>query len=196
MSKDQILEAAAQIFRSKGFHAASMADIAEAVNLQKASLYHHVSSKQEILLELLDRALDVITEQVLTAVNKPGPADERLRWAVAAYLTTLIENRDLSAVLLLEHRSLEPAYQARHIPRRDRFEHIWRELLQDGNQEGVFKISDPALATRAILGALNWTITWFRPDGSLSLETMAQEYVNLFLGGLYSGGLYREHGHE
>ena len=116
MTKDQILEAAAQIFRTKGFHAASMQDIAEAVNLQKASLYHHVSSKQEILLDLLDRALDVLTQQVAAEVNSNGSADIRLRKAVYAYLNTIIENRDLASVLLLEHRSLEATLQARHIP--------------------------------------------------------------------------------
>lgn len=60
MTREDILEAAAQIFRQKGFHGASMSDIAKAVNLQKASLYHHVSSKQEILLEILDRALQLL----------------------------------------------------------------------------------------------------------------------------------------
>jgi len=64
VTRDDILDAAAQVFRQKGFHGASMSDIAEAVSLQKASLYHHVSSKQEILLALLDRALDMLTEYI------------------------------------------------------------------------------------------------------------------------------------
>ncbi len=184
MNKDQILEAAALIFRTKGFHAASMQDIAEAVHLQKASLYHHVNSKQEILLNLLDRALDVVTEDVAQVLEIPGPADEQLRRAVYAYLTTIVENRDLAAVLLLEHRSLEPTYQARHIPRRDRFERLWRTLIQKGKNEGVFDCDDPALATRAILGTLNWTITWYRPDGQLNLDEVAESYLNMFLHGL------------
>lgn len=184
MTKDQILEAAALIFRSKGFHAASMQDIAEAVNLQKASLYHHVTSKQEILLNLLDRALDVVTTDVASALEQPGKADEKLRRAVYAYLTTIIENRDLASVLILEHRSLEPTYQARHIPRRDRFERLWRNLIQSGINEGIFLCDDPALATRAILGTLNWTITWYRPDGQLSLDEVAENYLSMFLFGL------------
>ena len=64
MTRDEILEAATQIFGQKGFHATSMQDIAEAVNLQKASLYYHISSKQEILVEVLDRAIDVLTERL------------------------------------------------------------------------------------------------------------------------------------
>ncbi len=78
MTRDDILEAAAQVFRQKGFHGASMANIAEAVNLQKASLYHHVSSKQEILLELLDRALELLLERISPIATQNISADERL----------------------------------------------------------------------------------------------------------------------
>ena len=83
MTRDDILDAAAQVIRKKGFHAASMADIANVVNLQKASLYHHVSSKQEILLELLDRALEMLTARIAPIVNQSIPADEKLRLMIA-----------------------------------------------------------------------------------------------------------------
>ena len=84
-----------------------MADIASAVNLQKASLYHHVSSKQEILLELLDRALEMLTARIAPIANQPIPADEKLRQMICVYLQSLAENPDLSSVLLFEHRSLD-----------------------------------------------------------------------------------------
>lgn len=184
MDKDQILLAAANIFRSKGFHAASMQDIAGAVKLQKASLYHHVNSKQEILLELLDMALDVITEEVAREIESAGIADIRLQRAIEAYLRTILEHRDLASVLLLEHRSLDPELKAKHIPRRDRFERLWRDLLVEGKDAGVFEIDDPALAARAILGTLNWTITWYRPDGPQSIEAIASSYNQLFRLGL------------
>lgn len=185
MTKDQILEAAAQIFRTKGFHAASMQDIANAVNLQKASLYHHVSSKQEILLSLLDRALDVLTERMANVMIQPLSASQKLHLAVRTYLTTTtIEYRDLASVLLLEHRSLDPVYQARHIPRRDRYEQLWRELIEEGMEAGMFACDDPAMATRAIMGTLNWTITWFRSEGTLSVDEIANIFGNLFLDGL------------
>jgi TetR/AcrR family transcriptional regulator, cholesterol catabolism regulator len=185
MTRDQILEAAAQIFREKGYHAASMQDIAEAVNLQKASLYHHVSSKQEILLALLDQALDLLTERVAEIVHQDLPADEKLRQAIRCYLGALVEKRDLSSVLLLEHRSLEPKFHLRHIPRRDRFERLWRDLLQEGISTGMFQSTDPALAARALLGVMNWTITWYRPSGLLSILQISDHIAGLFLGGLY-----------
>ena len=106
MTREDILEAAAQVFRQKGFHGASMQDIAEAVNLQKASLYHHVSSKQEILLALLDRALELLLERISAISNQEIPADKKLQQMIRTYLQILAENTDLSSVLLFEHRSL------------------------------------------------------------------------------------------
>ena len=184
MTRDEILEAAAQIFREKGFHAASMQDIAEAVNLQKASLYYHVSSKQEILLDLLNRALDLLIEQIEQSTAQPHPPDVKIRQAIDAYLQTMLEHRDLAAVLLLEHRSLEPQYHARHIPRRDRFERLWRDLILEGQEQGVFACADPAVAARYLMGVMNWTITWYRPEGTLSPGDLAAQYGDLFLAGL------------
>lgn len=184
MTRDEILEAAAQIISAKGFHAASMQDIANAVNLQKASLYHHVTSKQEILVELLDRALDMLTEGLEQAVAGPQDAEAKLRAALVCYLDALIKRRDLAAVLLLEHRSLEAAYRRRHIPRRDRFEAIWRGLLEEGVAAGQFACPDPRLAVKMILGTANWTIMWYQPGGPLGATQIAEQTADLLLCGL------------
>ena len=184
MTREEILEAAAQIFSQKGYHAASMQDIASLVNLQKASLYHHVSSKQEILLALLDRALDILIEQIQPVVLSDASPDVKLRQAMRAYLQSLAENRDLAAVLLLEYRSLEAEMQIRHIPRRDRFEGLWRGLISAGIEQGVFCCVEPAMAARALLGQMNWAITWFRSDGSLSAAEIADQFAELMLHGL------------
>jgi AcrR family transcriptional regulator len=187
MTREDILDAAAQVIRKKGFHAASMADIAQAVNLQKASLYHHVASKQEILLALLDRAIDMLTERIAplaAQTAQSAPADEKLRGMIHVYLTLMAENADLASVLLFEHRSLEPKQHARHIPNRDRFEALWRDVLSEGVKSGVFQCPDPALTVRALLGILNWTLTWYRPKGALSIEEIADQYIELFYHGL------------
>lgn len=185
MTRDDILEAAAQVFRQKGFHGASMQDIAEAVKLQKASLYHHVSSKQEILLALLDRALDLLFECLEPLAHQNLGADEKLRQMILAYLQTLTDEIDLASVLLLEHRSLEPELHARHVPKRDRFETLWREVIAQGQQEGKFVVADVPLTVRAILGILNWTITWYRPQGALSVRQIGEAYASLLLNGLF-----------
>ncbi len=185
MTKDEILDAAAQIFRIKGYHATSMSDIAGAVNLQKASLYHHVASKQEILLELLDQALLLLTGQVIGIVeDENASADEKLRQMIHAYLKALTDHIDLTSVLLMEHRSLDPSLHARHIPNRDRFEALWRDVVEEGMQSGVFCCAETALTVRNLLGALNWTITWFNPEGELNVSDISDQIANLFLDGL------------
>jgi len=184
VTRDDILKASARIFSQQGFHAASMQDIADAVSLQKASLYHHFPSKQDILVALLDRALDIIIERLEEVVSKPLNPEEKLRQAMTTYLIALAENQDLSSVLLLEHRSLEPEFRSRHIPRRDRFEHIWRDLVLEGKNAGVFKCAQPSLAGRALLGVMNWTVTWYRRNGPMPIEQIADQFTEMFLHGL------------
>ena len=183
-TRNRILVAAAQIFSEKGYHAASMQDIASAVNLQKASLYHHVSGKQEILLDLLDQALDILIERIGEVVSQPKPPEEKLHLAMQVYLYSLFDQRDLAAVLLFEHRSLDAELKFRHLPRRDRFEGLWRGLIREGVECGSFECDDPSQVARAILGVMNWTITWYRVDGPLTGKEIADQYAGLFLNGL------------
>ncbi|HID85320.1 MAG TPA: TetR/AcrR family transcriptional regulator [Anaerolineaceae bacterium] len=184
VTREDILAVAAQIFRRKGFHATSMQDIARAVHLQKASLYHHVSSKQEILLALLDWALDLLIASMHEVVSQPLSPEEKLRRAIEAYTAILAEHRDLAAVLLLEFRFLDPDLKARHIRRRDEFERLWREVVKEGQKAGDFHVDDVALAVRAILGMVNWLVMWYRPDGPLSTEVIAHQFSQLALEGL------------
>ena len=185
MTRDEILETAAQIFSEKGFHATSMQEIAHAVNLQKASLYHHVSGKQEILLALLDQALDILISEISVVVEAPQTSPQtKIRQAMQVYLQILTSQRGLAAVLLFEHRSLNANLRSRHIPRRDRFEGLWRGLIQDGVESGVFVCRDTAQAARALLGVMNWTITWYRDDGPQDSTDIAEQYAEIFLNGL------------
>jgi AcrR family transcriptional regulator len=184
MTREDILEAAAQVFRQKGFHGASMSDIAQAVHLQKASLYHHVSSKQEILLELLDQALKLLLERISAIVAQDLSPDQKLRQMISEYLRILDENLDLAAVLLFEHRALERRQHARHVPNRDKFEQLWRGVLAEGVEAGVFQCEDIPMTARALLGLMNWTITWYRSDGEKTIQQIADDYSNLLLNGL------------
>lgn len=184
MTREGILEAAARIFSEKGFHATSMQDIAEAVNLQKASLYHHFSSKQEILIDILDHALDLINDRLELVISQSLSPDEKLRQAMVSYFQTIAEHQNLSAVLLLELRSLDPELKGRQASRREKFERIWRDLIIEGKQQGVFNDVDPSLTGRAILGVMNWTVTWYRSDGPRSAREIVDLFADLLLNGL------------
>ena len=184
MSKENILQAAALIFQEKGYHATSMQDIADAVDLKKGSLYHHVESKQDILFALLNEALELILERLEFVAEQNFPPEQKIRQATRAYFSFLAENPSLSSVLLLEYRSLEEEYKKLHIPRRDQVDQIWQELIAEGASLGVFQDIEPGLVSKIMLGVLNWTITWYREDGPLSPDQLADQFTDLFLVGL------------
>jgi AcrR family transcriptional regulator len=184
INRDQILESAAQVFRQKGYHGASMADIAEAVGLQKATLYHHFGSKQDILAELLDRALAIVTDNMAQVINRDSSPEEKLHLAMRLYMKMLCEQGNLASVLLLEYRSLEKDLYNRHIQNRDKFEKMWRDLVREGVDAGKFQCESVSITVWALLGVMNWTITWYRPEGKLSVETIADQFANLLLDGM------------
>lgn len=184
MQRAEIILAAAQIFRHNGYHGTSMQDIADAVELSKASLYHHVSGKQDILVSILDQALDLLIQDLGEVLKLDLSADEKIRAAMRVYIKRLTGDPDLAAVLLMEHRSLEDELRADHIARRDRFEMLWRSMIAQGVEEGLFRSLDHSLATFAVLGVLNWMITWYRPNGRLRAEIIADQFADLVLDGL------------
>jgi AcrR family transcriptional regulator len=183
MQRSDIIQAAAQIFRHKGFHATSMQEIADAVKLQKSSLYHHIPSKQDILLTILDYALDLLIADLQAVVESDLPPEDKLRRAVHVYVDRLTEDADLATVLLMEHRSLEPELKQGHIERRDRYEALWRELIEEGIEKGAFRSMDPKVAGFALLGVQNWMLTWFRADGRMRASDLADQFVDVFLNG-------------
>ncbi len=161
-----------------------MQDIATAVGLQKASLYHHIRSKQEILAAILDEGLDLLILDLERVIGSKDPPEVKLRRAIHAYLGRLASEADLAGVLLLEYRRLESPLREAHIARRDRFESLWRSLLKDGVEQGAFATEDDAIVSFALLGVQNWLITWYRPDGRLTTAEFADRFTDLFLNGL------------
>jgi AcrR family transcriptional regulator len=188
MNRSDIIQTAAQIFRQKGYHAASMQDIADAVGLQKASLYHHVAGKQEILAAILDSALDTLISDLEVVVASDLAPQAKLRAAMQAYIGRLTGDADLAAVLLLEHRSLEPPLRDAHIERRDRFDRLWRKIVRQGVEAGDFRDVDEAVITFALLGVQNWLITWYRAGGRYRPARLADQFADIFLQGLLVNG--------
>ena len=184
MQRSNIIQAAAQIFRQKGYHAASMQDIADAVGLQKASLYHHVASKQDILLEILDHALDILIADMQAVIDAGGEPEDQLRAAMRAYITRVTQEASLAAVLQLEHRNLEPRKRTAHVARRDRYDQLWRSLIRRGVEKHSFRALDERIVAFALLGVQNWIITWYRPDGALTPTEIADQFADLLLAGL------------
>jgi hypothetical protein len=126
----------------------------------------------------------MLTDHIASIAAQAAPADQKLRLMIRGYLTALAENSALTSVLLFEHRSLDKKARSRHVPQRDTFESLWRDVLNEGVRDGLFNLKDTGLAVRAIMGTLNWTLTWYRPDGGKSIEQIADDYSDFILKGM------------
>lgn len=188
VNRHDILHAAADVFRQKGYHGAKMADIAAEVDLTAGSLYHHFpGGKQQILHEVLNNGLDIVTEKVRAIIEDTVlTPDDRFRQAVYAHVVALTANVSVAAALVFETRTiLEDEHASEnYLARRDRFEALYRKVIEDGMITGVFRTVDVPIFTKALLGAQNWLGVWYRDSGRLSGEQIAEEMADFFLNAL------------
>jgi AcrR family transcriptional regulator len=162
-----------------------MRDIAEAADLSAANLYHYFDGKDQLLFYCQDRALDRMLAATSEARKGSGSAAERLRTVFTAHLQTLLDGVE-GATAHLQTESLSPTLRARIVKKRDRYEHAIRRIVAAGVRSGELVDMDPAIVTRAMLGALNWTVTWFRRDGADSADVVADVITGFLVRGIAS----------
>jgi AcrR family transcriptional regulator len=178
--RDEILRAAARMFRARGYADTGMRDIAEAADLSPANLYHYFRGKDEILFYCQDRALDRMLASVVEARRRERSAPARLRAVLDAHLRTMLDEV-AGATAHLQVDALPAGLRDRIVRKRDRYERAVRRILTDGIRRGECTAADPALAARAMLGALNWTVTWFDPAGPQSAAAVAGQMADLLV---------------
>ena len=176
--------AATRLFRQRGFHATSMQDLGEALGMNRGSLYHYISAKDELLWAILTRALDRLEERVLPILATDSPAVDRLTDAIREHLRVAADHADELSLIQIEWRALDRARQAEMIRRRDAYEARWRATLEAGVADGSLRSFDVRLAGIGILSACNWFTQWYRPGGASSVDEIADAFAELFLGGL------------
>ncbi len=176
--RDEILDAAGQLFSRQGFHATSMRDLARAVKLQGGSLYAHIQSKEEVLFELVNRAADEFLESA-TSVPTHLPPQEQLEHLIRGHLEVIARELNNATVFFHEWKFLTPELQNQIKARRDAYEAHFKRVIEAGVKAGVFRVEDARLAAIFVLSALNWTYHWYRPGGKLSLEALSQYYQKL-----------------
>lgn len=180
-------QAATRLFRERGFHATSMQDLAEALGMNRGSLYHYIESKDDLLWAIVSGALERLDGRVRPILEGEAPPVERLIGAIDAHLDFAARHGDELALLQIELRSLGPERRRELIGRRDDYEAAWRQAIREGIAAGQLRPVDVPLASIAILSACNWFTQWFRPDGALSAAEIGRVFAELFLDGLRPG---------
>lgn len=175
-----ILDAAAELFGSKGYEATTMQDLADRVGVLKGSLYYYIRSKEELLFELILETHETFTAN-LNAVQRLSVGTLERIWAfVYGNVTGNIVSLMRSAVFFREFRSLGDEHQRRIVELRDAHDRVLRELLSVGREEGVVRSGmDPKLTATAIHTMCNSVYLWYRPDGPWGPEDIARRYADL-----------------
>jgi AcrR family transcriptional regulator len=181
-----IEDVASDLFRERGYAATSVRDIARALSIQGPSLYAHVTSKEDVLWAIVDRAAGRFeagadaAEQRAGAI-RPGDPVEAIEQLVRAHIRVVTDDVGEASVFVHEWRSLGPERRAAVLARRDAYESRYRRHIADGIGTGVFAMTDPAIAATVILTALNGVASWYDPEGRLSADRIADHLVDLTL---------------
>lgn len=186
--KAQIDRTATALFRSRGFAATSMRELATALGLEAGSLYSHIKSKEEILHRVCFGLAETFFDAFAAATNgAEASVIPQLRRAIEAHVRVLTQDSAASTVFLHEWRHLSEPARTEFLALRDRYEASFRGLIQRGIAAGELHAPDAAFAALTLLASLNWLPTWYRPDGRLTPEEIAHRLADQLLSGLIVG---------
>lgn len=178
-ARGRLLACAAHLFREKGFERTTVRDIAAEVGIQSGSLFHHFRSKEAILKAVMSETIVYNTASMQLAASQAGSARDALLALIRCELESINgQTGEAMAVLVYEWRSLSDASQRDVLVMRDHYEQIWFRVLKQAQDEGLVK-ADPQILRRLLTGALSWTITWFKPQGPMTLDDLAAEVLRM-----------------
>ncbi len=175
-----------KVFRERGYHAASMQEIADAVGMQKGSLYYYISGKQELLFMILERAIDTITGRVEAIYRSPLGPKEKLRQAVQTHVEVVSQRLDMLTILLRERHALTPSQQAVIDEKSKNYERLFQKMLNEGIRAGEFGPMDVKIVSFGILGMCNWLYQWYSPQGRLPPKEIGAIFSAMLFDGLLS----------
>jgi len=192
--RQEILRTAARLFQQQGYDGTSMNDVAAALKLSKGGLYHHFQSKDEILFNLMNHAMDITEEQVIAPVKSIANPEDRLRALIRRHIGVVLSERDREiTVMLHENHPLTPALRKRINARKKDYVHFVENLIGEvqaqravgSNASSSKKTVTHRAAAFALLGMINWIYQWYRPEGSLQEESLVQQYTEIFFQGAF-----------
>jgi len=189
-SRQEILRTAARLFQQRGYDATSMNDVAAALKLSKGGLYHHFQSKDEILFEIMNHAMEITQERVLNPVRGIADPEERLRALIRLHIGVVLSPRDREiTVMLHENHPLPPALRKRINARKKDYihflENLMAEVQRQVQKESSRRVS-PRAAAFALLGMINWIYQWYKPEGELQAQNLIPQFTDLIFGGIFA----------
>jgi AcrR family transcriptional regulator len=181
--REELLRVSAKLFREKGFDGTSIRDISAAAGMHSGSPFYHFKTKQDILVAVMEQGLAEGLRKTEEVMALDLPAEQKLTRLIRAQLGTILEEgSDFIPVLLYDWRSLNAANRRRIVALKDRYDALWQQVIDDLQRAGHMP-GDAQLVRLLILGAVNWTGTWYREGGRLSLDDVAEGAARLFLQG-------------
>ncbi|HKM69232.1 MAG TPA: TetR/AcrR family transcriptional regulator [Stellaceae bacterium] len=182
---DDIVSAAAKVFRTKGYHAATVRDIADEVGLLKGSLYHHFDSKEELLYLVVKEPIAQMYRKMAEIAAADGRAADKLQLAISAHLEAFDRHYPQLFVYLRERESVKRRFREMIGFSPKDYERCWQQILREGVDNGEFRPDlDIQVASYGLLGMLNWLYKWYDPQGRLSVQQVAEQFTALALAGL------------
>jgi AcrR family transcriptional regulator len=180
-----LLGVAGRLFRERGYSATPVRDIATAAGMLPGSLHYRFPSKESLLSALMVRGMERAIAEVRAAIAENPDPVRAIRNAIRAHLRLLVEGDDAVYVLLYDFRSLSGEDRAKVVALRDAYEALWNGLLHSAAGEGFIRPDVDLRVTRhMLLGAINWTAQWYRPDGKLSVDDIADQYIDIVFRGV------------
>jgi AcrR family transcriptional regulator len=185
LRRKKILETAAKVICEKGYEGTSIQDIAEATGLTKAGLYHHIRSKEHLLLEIMNYGMDVFEEQVLDQVMAIADPLERLKQCMEKNILLVTHGWSKEVIIILhEHATLHGQARTQINARKKRYVRFLESAFAEAMRAQRIRRVQPKVAAFAFLGMVLWIYKWFQPGGEISESELVKEMENLFFGGL------------
>lgn len=182
--KDQIVDAAALLFKQKGYASTSMRDLATELGIEAASIYHHIKSKEELLESICFDMANKFISNAKEVNDIYFNAEEKLRMAIKLHIETITENQNQSAVFLSEWRNLSEPKLSLFKQLRNQYENQFTIILIDGENEDIFDHTDKKFAVLSILSTINFVNEWYKPEGKMNAAEIAEKLSNFIMGGL------------
>jgi AcrR family transcriptional regulator len=187
--REQVLATAERMFAHRGFHATSVRDIADALNIKGGSLYAHIESKDDLLWEIVNAAADRFFRAAEPIVHSNLLTIEKIKRLMVAHVRVITDNLDAAAVYSSEWRNLSDGRRREFARRRNEYERIVRDLVRGCIREGAFADVDEKFATLLILSSMNWIYQWYRPDGAMTPDEIAGKLTGMLFNGLRRAGV-------